>query len=539
LVKVSVIVPVYNPGANIDQCISSLLGQSLPDDEYEVIFVDDGSTDETPARLDRLAEEQPNVRVEHIPNSGWPGRPRNIGIEMAEGEFVYFVDNDDWLGKEALERLHAAALENESDIVIGKVVGHGTVVPRTLFRRNRPEVTVEWQPLLRLLTPHKLFRRAILDEHGIRFPEGRRRLEDHVFVVHAYFHARRISVLADYPCYHWMHRAEDVNASWRRLDPVGYFDNVREVLDLVSEHTEPGPLRDRMYAHWYRGKMLGRVGGGPFVRRDPQYNRELHGEIRRLALERYGPDVEAFLPFNLRMRSRLLRASTYESLGVLAAFENELRADVVLREMRWEDGVLAIELEARLSGEREPFAVVRRGTRAYWVPPAALVEELPEETRDVTEELEDSQVQILLRSTRNQAEYVVPTRREMVFVRAPDGNGGKAPVMIAAAEIDPRTAAAGSKLRQGEWQVHVLVSAFDYVAVTDSLRRPASELLGRLRERNPRPLTLTATRDGRLIERPELRRRVTRRLPRLTQRVRRFRRRGRAAIARVRRRAAA
>ena len=64
--KVSVIVPVYNPGADIDDCIASLLGQSLPPSEYEVIFVNDGSTDGTPARLDALATAQPHVRVEHI-----------------------------------------------------------------------------------------------------------------------------------------------------------------------------------------------------------------------------------------------------------------------------------------------------------------------------------------------------------------------------------------------------------------------------------------------------------------------------------------
>ena len=109
VLKVSVIVPVYNPGANIDECIDSLLGQSLPSEEYELIFVDDGSTDETPARLDALAAEHDNVRVEHIPNSGWPGKPRNLGIEMARGEFVYFVDNDDWLGKSALNRLYDRA----------------------------------------------------------------------------------------------------------------------------------------------------------------------------------------------------------------------------------------------------------------------------------------------------------------------------------------------------------------------------------------------------------------------------------------------
>src|SRR5919202_1352552 len=128
--RVSVIVPVYNPGADIDDCIASLLGQSLPRSEYEVIFVDDGSTDGTPERLDGLAARHPNVRVEHIPNSGWPGRPRNVGIDLARGEHVYFVDNDDWITRDALRRLHATAEQDRADIVIGKVVGHNRGVNR-------------------------------------------------------------------------------------------------------------------------------------------------------------------------------------------------------------------------------------------------------------------------------------------------------------------------------------------------------------------------------------------------------------------------
>ena len=238
--KVSVVVPVYNPGRDIDDCIRTLLDQSLAPSEYEVVFVDDGSTDATPARLDELAAEHAHVRVEHIPNSGWPGRPRNVGIEMARGEYVYFVDNDDWIGHEALERLHAMAKRDDADIVIGKVVGHGKSVPRNLFRRNRTGVDVEWEPLLWLLTPHKLWRRSFLDAHELRFPEGRRRLEDHAFVMRAYFLSPQISVLADYPCYHWVLRDVRSNASFGRLDPRAYFANLREVLDIVDEHAEPG-----------------------------------------------------------------------------------------------------------------------------------------------------------------------------------------------------------------------------------------------------------------------------------------------------------
>ena len=103
--KVSVVVPVWNPGPNIQRCIDGLLGQTMPAGDYEIVFVDDGSTDGTGALLDDLAAQHPDehVRVVHIPNSGWPGKPRNVGVSAARGEYVHFVDNDDTLAPEALE----------------------------------------------------------------------------------------------------------------------------------------------------------------------------------------------------------------------------------------------------------------------------------------------------------------------------------------------------------------------------------------------------------------------------------------------------
>src|SRR4051812_11043610 len=159
--KVTVIVPVYNPGADIDDCIESLLDQTLSPDELELIFVDDGSTDGTPARLDALAAAHRNVRVQHIPNSGWPGKPRNVGLDLATGDYVFFVDNDDRVERDGLERAHAMAVQDRADVVIGKVVGHGSRrVPRDLFTENRHAVAFE-PGLLALLTPHKLFSRAL------------------------------------------------------------------------------------------------------------------------------------------------------------------------------------------------------------------------------------------------------------------------------------------------------------------------------------------------------------------------------------------
>src|SRR5947209_4599417 len=95
---VSVVIPVWNPGPNLTRCIDSLLAQTMPVTEFEIVLVDDGSTDGTAERLDVLAGAHPgHVRVLHIPPSGWPGKPRNVGIEAARGEFVHLVDNDDTL----------------------------------------------------------------------------------------------------------------------------------------------------------------------------------------------------------------------------------------------------------------------------------------------------------------------------------------------------------------------------------------------------------------------------------------------------------
>ena len=119
-VKVSVVVPVYNTGKYVDECAPSLLGQSLPADEYEVIYVDDGSTDDTLTRLEKIAAGHLNVQVHTRPNSGWPGAAQSRH-RHAKGEYIQFVDHDDMLGPEALERLYEHAKRNDADVVLGKM----------------------------------------------------------------------------------------------------------------------------------------------------------------------------------------------------------------------------------------------------------------------------------------------------------------------------------------------------------------------------------------------------------------------------------
>jgi glycosyltransferase involved in cell wall biosynthesis len=506
-VKVSVVVPVYNPGRDIDDCIRSLLEQSLPPDEYEAIFVDDGSTDSTPARLDELAAEHPHVRVEHIPNSGWPGRPRNVGLDMARGDYVYFVDNDDWLGEEALERMYAMARADDADIVIGKVVGHGKSVPRNLFRENRSGVDLEWESLLWLLTPHKLWRRAFLDAHGLRFPEGRRRLEDHVFVMRAYFASPSISVLADYPCYHWVLRDRDQNASWGRLDPESYFADMGEVLDIVDEHTEPGEFRDRLYARWYRGKMLNRVEK-VLSNPDADHRMALYRAMHELAVARFPESVDARLPFNLRERSRLLRAGRLDELADMAKLERKLRVNARATSVR-QDGD-AVEL--RVEGELDGLRFERAGDRIVWGPARS----------DATDALRDSStIQLLLKKRSTQEEYRVPAETETRLVDARDG-GVRALVELKA-RVDPATVAGGGRLPRGAWEVHAIPIVAGFRAI------------GRVRRsRGAEHLMLAVGPGGRVFERrPGWQRNLRRRMPRpLVRAIREAQRRVRSRLRR-------
>lgn len=113
--KVSVIVPVYNAEEFLHRCVDSLLNQTLED--IEIILIDDGSKDSSPAICDEYAEKHDNITVLHLENGG-PARARNKGIEIAKGDYIGFADSDDYCHVEQFEKLYNNAKENNSDIAM-------------------------------------------------------------------------------------------------------------------------------------------------------------------------------------------------------------------------------------------------------------------------------------------------------------------------------------------------------------------------------------------------------------------------------------
>ncbi|GAA2471001.1 glycosyltransferase family 2 protein [Streptomyces longisporus] len=479
-IKVSVVIPVYNPGNYIEDCIASLLRQSLPDDEYEAIFVDDGSTDETPERLDRLAAEYPHMHVIHQEGSGWSGKPRNVGIAAAKGEFIQFVDNDDWLGDEALERMYNYGVENGADVIVGKMAGKGRPVPLELFRKNRPHANVENAPLIDSLTPHKMFRKAFLDKYDLRYKEGRRRLEDHVFVTEAYLRAENVSVLSDYLCYYHVKREDASNAGFQRFDPVGYFKNLREALDVVEKLTEPGPLRDRLFRRWLRNEMVERMRGQRLLKLPEDYRQELFDEIHKVVVERFGPGVAAGLQPTQQIVAGLIAANRLADVEEFAQWESGIKPSGTLESLGWEDGKLSIGFTAEYKSAGEPITFRADGDKDLLVPP------LPQTSldaiallgADTSAPLGKSKVDLVVRERATAAEFFQPVEftREKVAVEGRDGYFRQ--VLHATSRIDPLSAANGAGLDAGIWDVLIRIHSCGWTKET-RLGSVRSEAAGR------------------------------------------------------------
>lgn len=204
--KISVIVPVYNVEKYISMCIDSILSQPFTD--FELILVDDGSTDCSGQICEEYAIRDKRVRVKHVENGG-PSKARNLGLSYATGKWVMFVDADDWLDINTFDVLN-------SDLASAEIIyfGYRRVYP-TYTKQNIPnsvpvitsleKIDIELEKLITSkeqyfgFSVNKFFLRSIIETHQIRFPEDLIVREDEVFTLRYIKHIESFSVSATVP----------------------------------------------------------------------------------------------------------------------------------------------------------------------------------------------------------------------------------------------------------------------------------------------------------------------------------------------------
>ncbi|SDP28963.1 CDP-glycerol glycerophosphotransferase [Pedococcus dokdonensis] len=239
----SVVVAVYDVERWVRECLESI-AQVVPRDT-EVIIIDDGSTDASPAICDAFAADRPGWKVVHQSNAGL-GAARNVGIDLATGEYVGFVDGDDVLMPAYADLVRRA-------VVQGVHVATGAV-NRTDGERDWPSglharalqdvgdrvVLVDDPSLIYDTTAwNKVYRRSFLAEHGLRFPEGVL-YEDLPVTVRALHFAGPVAVVHE-PVYRWRSRQGERSITQRRNELVNLTDRFAAVRD-VDEFLETQQL---------------------------------------------------------------------------------------------------------------------------------------------------------------------------------------------------------------------------------------------------------------------------------------------------------
>lgn len=211
MAKVTVGITAYNSEKYVEACLGSIVSQTMPRDDIEVILVDDGSTDETLALVNRYADQGwANFKVLTQPNSGGPSTGRNRIIDEAKGEFIFFVDIDDYLGPEALSKMWELSQVDSADVVLGRFVGvNGRGVPKHIFRETTPRTSIESTTLMDSMNVLKMFRSSYVRDLGLRFDPKIKIAEDHPFALAVYANTDRIAIQADVDCYFAVRHSTD------------------------------------------------------------------------------------------------------------------------------------------------------------------------------------------------------------------------------------------------------------------------------------------------------------------------------------------
>ncbi|MFB0617427.1 glycosyltransferase family 2 protein [Streptomyces sp. AGS-58] len=324
------------------ECLASVEAQTIDPGRMEVIAVDDGSTDGTGECLEEFAARVPiPVTVIRQENSGGPSGPRNVGLAKATGRYVFFLDADDRLGPEALERMVAMADRNGTDVVLGRVEGVNRTAPKSMWGETLDRTDVFSSNIKFTLSAQKLFRRALLDRHGMRFDESLWTGEDAVFTLEAYLRADGVSVLADYTCYYLVGRDDGKHVT----KTGGYalrFDSARALMKLIADMVPAGDRRDLLMVRPFLITLLPQFG--PKFLTDDE-------EVRRHKFELAKPLMDAYWTPGVARRLKV-----HERLRLhLVAMQ---RADLLLDVVKF------------VKAKKQAAAVLeKRGTRLYLIYP--------------------------------------------------------------------------------------------------------------------------------------------------------------------------
>lgn len=239
--KVSIVVPTYNVEKYIVEFLQSVENLSIGLENVEVIIVNDGSTDRTVEVLEEYRFKNDFFTVVNLESSsGAAGLPRNVGIEMAKGEYITFIDPDDVFLCEGLEKLYVTAKQYDSEVVMGtfELFNQSGSWDHDMFKYTLTEekfnFKIEQYPEI-LRAPNnmslKIYKTELLRKHNLTFPEGVA-AQDAVFTAQGFFHTEKISYITE-KVFKYRVRDDANNPSITQNRNLKYFQDFIYIRDLL------------------------------------------------------------------------------------------------------------------------------------------------------------------------------------------------------------------------------------------------------------------------------------------------------------------
>ncbi len=305
--KISVVIPVYKVEAYLAECLDSVIKQTYQN--TEIILVDDASPDGCGKICDRYAAGDSRIKVVHREKNGGLAEARNTGMDHAVGDYIFFVDSDDWLAENTLEMLYEGLNKYKADCCCGACV---TVLERKngekSFRRGKQRgercetahEAMEHVLLAGSSSCNRLYKREVLE--GLRFPQGRIN-EDEPLVLRAYERMERI-VFLECETYFYRKRANSITTSAFSVKMADCVYNSKENLEFVTrEAPELIPAGEYKYCKsllWCYVNLRKLKGDRQAEALRRQFRNEIK-EIRKTAL------VNPYLKFPLKVLAFLCR----------------------------------------------------------------------------------------------------------------------------------------------------------------------------------------------------------------------------------------
>lgn len=235
---ISVIIPVYNVSDYLERCVDSAINQTYKN--LEIILVDDGSTDNSPIICDNYAKKNENIKVYHKKNGGLSDA-RNYGLEKSKGEYIYFLDSDDWIEEDTIKNLYNALCDVKADVSIGKIYFCGKEEDLNKFTdinnylmMNSVETITEMAKgdNFAFFAPNKLYKKILFKD--IIFPIGKK-YEDIYTIYKVVDRAKKI-VYTPNAKYAYFQREDSItHLSFSRAQ-MDWVYAIKEVIDFSKKY---------------------------------------------------------------------------------------------------------------------------------------------------------------------------------------------------------------------------------------------------------------------------------------------------------------